>query len=226
MTTTDLERRFTARPVEVRKTSGRTIGGYAAVFNTASRNLGGFVEVIDPKAFNDSAGRGWPDVLARYNHDDNLVLGTTRARTLRLEVDEVGLRYEVDVPESRGDVLELVSRGDVAKSSFAFRVVGPDGERWRVNDLGVPERRVLNAQLVDVAPVNSPAYVDTSVGALRHLAEQLQLDEAEVRSAAAAGRLAAVLSPDDDDRAGGDGRITFGPAAAAYLASLPTVQVP
>src|SRR4051812_23428937 len=124
------ERRFTPGRVEVRAAAAekRTIGGYAAKFNKPSQNLGGFIEVIAPTAFNDSRGRDWPDVLARYNHDDNMLLGTTSARTLRLDLDGTGLVYEVDVPQSRADVFELVQRGDVTKSSFAFRVVGDDGD--------------------------------------------------------------------------------------------------
>jgi phage head maturation protease len=81
----DLERRFTVGRVELRAGSEkRTFGGYAAKFNTQSKNLGGFIERIDPGFFSKSRGDGWPDVIARYNHDDNMLLGTTGASTLRL----------------------------------------------------------------------------------------------------------------------------------------------
>ena len=60
------ERRFTRGLVEVRAAGDtRTIGGYAAKFNTLSRNLGGFVERIDPKFFAKSEGDGWPRVNRR-----------------------------------------------------------------------------------------------------------------------------------------------------------------
>jgi len=118
----DAERRFTSVPVEIRAGTNdlRTIGGYAAKFMRMSQNLGGFVEQIDPAFFNKSRGDGWPGVVARYNHDDNMLLGTTGARTLRLGIDEIGLSYEVDPPASRSDVYELVERGDVRQSSFGF----------------------------------------------------------------------------------------------------------
>ena len=121
------ERRFTSTLVEARagSTDKRTIGGYAAKFDKVSRNLGGFVERIDRGFFAKSRGDGWPEVVARYNHDDNQLLGTTRAGTLRLATDDVGLAYEVDTPHARADVYELVQRGDVAQSSFAF--VAGDG---------------------------------------------------------------------------------------------------
>ncbi|MFD7860970.1 HK97 family phage prohead protease [Streptomyces sp. NPDC059783] len=177
----DLERRYTAVPVELRAAQEqRTINGYAAVFNRESSNLGGFVEVVDARAFNKSRGDGWPDVLARYNHDDNMLLGTVAGGTLRLLVDDTGLQYDVDPPKARADILELVSRGDVRKSSFAFRTVEDD---WGMTDQGFPKRTLLAAQLVDVAPVNIPAYPDSSAG-LRSLAAHVGADLEEVRALA------------------------------------------
>jgi hypothetical protein len=187
---TDTERRFTPGQVEVRSADAekRTIGGYAAKFGRPSQNLGGFVEFIAPSAFNRARGNDWPDVQARYNHDDNMLLGTTNARTLRLSVDETGLVYEVDVPRARGDVYELVQRGDVSKSSFAFRVIGEGGEEWGLTDQNFPKRTLLSLDLVDVAPVNAPAYLDTST-AIRSLAHHMDASEDEVRRLAQEGEL-------------------------------------
>jgi HK97 family phage prohead protease len=190
----DAERRFTSVPVEIRAGSkdALTIGGYAAKFDRTSRNLGGFRERIDPKAFNNSRGDGWPGVIARYNHDDNMLLGTTGGGTLRLSVDEIGLDYAVDVPQARSDVYELVTRGDVRQSSFAFVALEDD---WSTDDSGFPMRSLVKVRLMDVAPVNSPAYEDTSVGvrsideALASLARKFAADVEEVRSMAAANEL-------------------------------------
>jgi len=191
----DAERRFTSVPVEIRAGSDkRTIGGYAAKFDRMSQNLGGFVERIAPGAFNKSRGDGWPGVLARYNHDDNMVLGTIGGGTLRLSVDEVGLAYDVDPPAARADVYELVQRGDVRQSSFAFSV-HKDGDEWAQSDQGFPMRTLVGVRLLDVAPVNSPAYEDTSVaarsidGALASLAHRFSADLSEVRSLAEANEL-------------------------------------
>lgn len=179
---TDLERRFTPGRVELRAGSEkRTFGGYAAKFNAQSKNLGGFIERIDPGFFAKSRGDGWPDVIARYNHDDNMLLGTANAGTLRLSTDDVGLIYEVDPPQSRQDVYELVERGDVGKSSFAFQMFEDD---WSQSDQGFPMRTLLTGKLIDVAPVNVPAYDDTSVG-LRSLARKFDADVEEVRKLAA-----------------------------------------
>lgn len=180
----DAERRSARGLVEVRADSGqtRTIGGYAAKFNTLSKNLGGFVERIDPGFFAKSEGDGWPDVMARYNHEDEYLLGTTAGATLRLAVDGTGLDYAADLPAARADVYELVQRGDVTRSSFAFYTFEDD---WGLSDQGFPMRTLLSGQLVDVAPVNTPAYSDTSTG-LRSLAERAGADLAKVRAAAGA----------------------------------------
>lgn len=216
----DTERRFTPGLVEVRAAgaSSRTIGGYAAKFNKLSRNLGGFVERIDPGFFAKSEGDGWPEAMARYNHDDNMLLGTTSAKTLRLSTDGTGLDYEVDCPETRGDVYELVQRGDVSRSSFAFYTFEDD---WSMTDQDFPMRTLLSGQLVDVAPVNTPAYLDTSTG-LRSLAEQTGAELEEVRSAAAAGELKRFLEPKEtiiDLAPSGQGeRRTHGRVAQLLLA--------
>jgi hypothetical protein len=186
--TSSAERRYTPVPVEARGDGkAMKIGGYAAIFNSMSRNLGGFVEVVSPAFFNRSRGDGWPEVMARYNHDDNMLLGTTGGGTLTLRIDETGLDYQIDLPESRADIGELVSRGDVRKSSFAFRVF-KGGDEWSVTDQGYPLRTLLSGQLVDVAPVNVPAYLDTTAG-LRSLAEKFEAEYEEVRSMAAADEL-------------------------------------
>ncbi|WP_282686322.1 MULTISPECIES: HK97 family phage prohead protease [unclassified Streptomyces] len=215
----DLERRYTAVPVELRAAQEqRTINGYAAVFNRESSNLGGFVEVVDSRAFNKSRGDGWPDVIARYNHDDNMLLGTVAGGTLRLLLDDTGLMYDVDPPQARADILELVSRGDVRKSSFAFRTVEDD---WGMTDQGFPKRTLLAAQLVDVAPVNIPAYPDSSAG-LRSLAAHVGADIEEVRNLARQDELRKFFVRTDGPQA--PRKQTLG--AAARMALLARKQDP
>lgn len=195
----DAERRFTAVRVEIRAATAdnRTIGGYAARFNLPSQNLGGFREFIAPSAFNRSASGGWPGggvgVMARYNHEDNYLLGSSASGSLRLSIDEEGLAYEVDVPQARSDVYELVGRGDIRSSSFAFVAERDD---WSTED-GFPVRTLESVTLLDVAPVNSPAYLDTSVG-LRSLAKKFDADFEEVRKMAEHNELTRFFKRTDD----------------------------
>lgn len=190
------ERRFTRFPLEVREAGHggpKHIFGYAACFGKLSRKLGGFVEQVDPVAFNESRIDGWPDVVCRFNHKDDLLLGTTHARTLDLHIDETGLAYDVEPPQSRADILEYCQRGDIRHSSFAFRVF-PGGDEWGVSEFNYPMRTLVSVQLVDVAPVLDPAYPDSTAaarainGAVESLADWVQADAEEVRSRLSEGR--------------------------------------
>lgn len=140
--------------------NGRTvIRGYAAVFAPErSQNLGGFVEVIEPGAFDDVM-RSNPDVFGKYNHER--VIGRTTSGTMRLFVDERGLRYEIDPPKSAADLVELIERGDIRGSSFAFRS-SPKDETWEKDKDGTMVRRIKKmSYLGDAGPVDSPAYLAT-----------------------------------------------------------------
>ncbi len=171
------ETRTTAQPVELRSTARRSIGGYGAVFDSPSNDLGGWTEIIDRRAFNKSAGDQWVGAVARWDHSDALLLGTTKAKTLRLTTDSTGLFYEVDLPQSRSDLLELVTRGDVTDSSFAFQAWIDD---WGVGADGRPQRQLLSVRLIDVAPLSgAPAYPDATVG-LRSLARHVGAPIADV----------------------------------------------
>lgn len=195
------------RDIELRALPGRVefrasdkgpgvLRGYAAVFNKLSQNLGGFVERVDPGAFNKSLADGG-NVFARFNHDDMHLLGTLAAETLRLAVDGTGLHYEVDLPDTSSgrDVAKLAERGDLQHSSFAFRTISDD---WGETEEGFPLRTLTAVQLVDVAPVVNPAYRDTTTG-LRSFAQAHKLDLAEVRNAAEAGKLKTLLEPKEPE---------------------------
>lgn len=146
------------------------IRGYAALFSSDSQDLGGFVERILPGAFDNVFKRG-TDVVALYNHEPMFLLGRESAGTLRLAVDERGLRYEIDAPESRADVVEAIERGDVRGSSFAFRCKGT-GERWSKMADGRQLREIVDFDgLFDVGPVLRPAYPATETFVSRRALE-------------------------------------------------------
>lgn len=190
--TETLERRLTRGAVELRAADdgARKIGGYAAKFNKLSQNLGGFVERIQPGFFDKSRDAAWAGVMARYNHEE--LLGTTAAGSLRLALDDTGLDYETDLLDDAVSerVFKLVQRGDVSQSSFAFYTYEDD---WSMTEQGFPLRSLISGALVDVAPVDQPAYLDTSTG-LRSLAEKRHMDLADVRALADAGDLAKILT--------------------------------
>lgn len=161
----DVERRAIATDFEVRQgEEGRATGftGYALKFDTRSDNLGGFRETIAPGAVTKTLDEA--DVRALFNHDPNLILGRSLAGTLKLSVDETGLRYDIpEMPDTTyaRDLAVSMARGDVTQSSFGFRVVK---DSWAEDDDGYPLRTLHEIALFDVSPVTYPAYRDTNSG--------------------------------------------------------------
>jgi hypothetical protein len=152
----------------------------------------GFLEIVTPSFFNKSKGDGYPGVTARYQHDPLYVLGSTESGTLRLTVDSRGLDYEVDLPQTRGDVLELVSRKDVRSSSFAFQSFD---DTWDYED-GMALRTLLSGRLIDVAPVTNAAYTQSSVS-LRSLARFMDAPIEDVERYSASGELRRFFTRSD-----------------------------
>ena len=149
------EREFRMENVEH---NGNVIRGYAAVYNSDSEWMGGFYEQIENGAFDDVLEN---DVRAYFNHDENLLLGRVSSGTLRIGTDKRGLYYEVDLPNTSyaNDLVELMKRGDVNQSSFAF-LIGQD--RWEQRN-GKTYRIIEKvSRLLDVSPVAQPAYPDAT----------------------------------------------------------------
>ncbi|MEM4167544.1 MAG: HK97 family phage prohead protease [Candidatus Caldarchaeum sp.] len=168
------ELRISRKSVEVRQSGDNvmTLRGYAAVFydpNKPGTEYGfgnGVVERIRPTAFAKSIQQR-SDIIATFNHDPNNLLGRTSSGTLRLTIDNTGLLYEVDLPNTHyaNELVTLVQRGDVWGSSFAFVV--PDGgeqfERVQLDEGEKLIRWLVDVELLEVGPVAMPAYYATSV---------------------------------------------------------------
>jgi len=170
--TMGIERRDVPLPlsVETRDDGKVMIRGMAACYGVRSVDLGGFTEEIRPGAFDGVMKADGRSVVGLFNHDSNIVLGTERAGTLRLAAMDNGLGYEIDPPATRGDVLELIRRGDVYGSSFAFTT---QDDEWTTDENGGHLRYIRSIEgLYDVGPVLTPAYRDTSV-AVRSLEKHL-----------------------------------------------------
>lgn len=141
---------------------GKTLSGYAVVFNSPSKDLGGFVEVVSPKAFD---GVDLSNVLMLSNHDYSQVLASVKAGTLKLEVDDKGLHFDATLPNTSfaNDVYEEVSSGNVDSASFSF-AVADDGDTFTKDDSGNITRTINQVKsLLDVSVVAVPAYDDTNV---------------------------------------------------------------
>lgn len=147
--------------------------GYAATFNSLSKNLGGFKEQIQPGAFARSI-RQRADVRCLFNHDSDQILGRTKSGTLQLKEDSTGLWFRCNLnPESQAhkDLYASIKRGDIDQCSFGFTVT-PAGQRWQdggaVDDTTgqrLDLRTLTDVDLLDVSPVTFPAYNETSLSA-------------------------------------------------------------
>jgi len=170
---------LSAEGLELRATSDGpgTLTGYAAKFDKDSVDLGWFIERIRPGAFADALKTS--DVRGLVNHDANMLLGRTSAGTLRLEENAIGLRFDLDLPDTQPgrDIAESVKRGDITGCSFAFTTKEDD---WQYTDDGPDRREIIEVkELFDVGPVTYPAYPDTTVAA-RSLVERCKQAREEV----------------------------------------------
>ena len=147
----------------------RHIEGYGSVFNERSLDLGGFVEMIAPGAFDGVIERSDVKCYLDHNPEKGILARSRNGKgSLSLVVDEKGLQYSFDAPKTNlGDeVVEGLKRGDYSQSSFAFTV---DDEVWTKEADGTYLRTITKiGGLYDVSIVANPAYEGTSV-ALRSL---------------------------------------------------------
>lgn len=168
----DLEiRSFGELAAPVADPESRTVRGYAIVFNSPSQLLYDYnsgkrmTEYIEPSSVDlDFLNR--QDIKLNYNHDDQKLLGRSRqgVGTLRYSIDEVGVKWECEMPNTAlGDeVLELVRRGDLFGCSFRF---GYDKFSDVRCDKGIKRTVHSFAGIYDFSVVADPAYMATSVNA-------------------------------------------------------------
>jgi HK97 family phage prohead protease len=144
---------------EIRETGDEmTFEGYAAVFNSDSSPLP-FIERIAPGAFSKSL-KSRNDIKLLWNHDTGIVLGSTRAGTLRLVEDSFGLKAIASLPDTQAgrDASVLLKRGDVSAMSFGF-TVPQGGDSW---DKTGNVRTLNRVSLHEVSLVAFPAYSSTT----------------------------------------------------------------
>ena len=156
---------------DVTENNSRIVTGYAAVFNSRTLLWEGLEEVISPGAFSKALSNS--DVRCLFDHDWGKVLGRTKSGTLRLEEDERGLKFEVELPNTTdaNNLIESMSRGDIDQCSFGFI---PTEETWDYNTDPVL-RTVNEVELFEVSIVSLPAYQDTEA-ALARSKQEVQQD--------------------------------------------------
>lgn len=163
---TNLE--FRVQQSEMTSNGDMIVSGYVNMTNTLSHELGfedKFVEKIAPGAFGRALDRAEVtgeeiDFLAE--HDDSLVLASTKNDSLQLREDETGLYMEAKIinTSTGRDYYEMIKSGIVTSMSFGFFAIE---DEWDVVHRDLYERTVTELELFEVSAVRRPAYAASSI---------------------------------------------------------------
>lgn len=155
--------------------------GYAIKFGQRSKKLGNYYEVIDHKALD---GVDLTDVKALVDHDYSKVLGRTKANTLKLKVDNVGLWFEIELADTTYavDLFKSIQRGDINECSFGFKIDETNRNSTTVErlDQNTYLRTVKKIkELREISIVSLPAYENTNAEIKRDLEQAVKQYEIE-----------------------------------------------
>ena len=160
---------FERRLIEIRAIESdddkMLIEGYAITFDKpATHDYGGrkFTETIKKGALDKTDMK---DVPLRYNHNDTwLIMARTRNKSLKLIVDDIGLKIEAELldTQSNRDAYKAIKAKLIDKMSFAFRVAD-GGDSWTFGEKETVREVTNIAKLWDVSIVDTPFYDSTSI---------------------------------------------------------------
>lgn len=188
-------RKFIATNLETRteeNSSEKIISGYINKFNTRSQYMG-FYEEVANGAFDKTLADGH-NIYAMYNHNSDKILGSTRSGSLKLNVDNIGLHFELRINPNisyANDIAELVKSGDLEGCSFGFWVTD---DEWTYTEDKVDLRIIKEVELIEVTITPFPAYLDSEASCrsfelhneelkkakeLRELEKEIELAEIE-----------------------------------------------
>lgn len=146
------------------------VEGYATTFNQPydlfTYQGTRYMEQVDPNAFEEC---DMGDVIMQYDHAGR-VFARTRNGTLKLEVDDRGLKITADLSrtDTARQLYQEIREGMTDRMSFGF-IVGLD-ERTTTRDEDTGKATVLRTikrfkKLYDVSAVSIPANDQTSISA-------------------------------------------------------------
>lgn len=145
---------------------GRTLEGYAAVFDTPTRIdswEGTFDERIAPGAFKRTLNSGRLPVM-QFDHGKDVRTGSVPIGAIRdLREDSRGLHVQAELFDNPvvDPIRQAISGGAITGMSFRFKV---NDDRWTKQAGDVDLRTIREVELFELGPVVFPAYEATSVG--------------------------------------------------------------
>lgn len=179
----DIQRNEEVRPdfLTQTKEGKKFLTGYAIKFGQRSKKLGNYYEIIDARALD---GVDLTDVKALVDHDYSKVLGRTLSNTLSLEIDNVGLKFEIELADTTyaNDLYKSIERGDINECSFGFRIDETDRNSTTVEriDSDTYLRTVKKIkELREISIVSLPAYENTNAEIKRDLEQAVKQYEIE-----------------------------------------------
>ena len=158
------------RSGDVSLKEGRIIEGYAIVFESWSRDLGGYTEIIHKGAVTDEMIKR-SDIIANMDHKDDYMMARSKYGTgnLQLSIDDHGVKFRFDCPETaKGEeLLQHIKRGEISECSFCFTLPDNDEcEIWYYDTNKNFRHEIFEiGQLYDISCLTTAAYADTSVSA-------------------------------------------------------------
>lgn len=163
------------------KKGKKFLTGHAIKFGQRSKKLGNYYEIIDSRALDDV---DLTDVKALVDHDYSKVLGRTLSNTLSLEIDNVGLKFEIELADTTyaNDLYKSIERGDINECSFGFRIDETDRNSTTVEriDSDTYLRTVKKIkELREISIVSLPAYENTNAEIKRDLEQAVKQYEIE-----------------------------------------------
>jgi hypothetical protein len=158
---------------EAQEGTGRIIEGYAIVFGVESKLIADYYdvyrEIIEKGAITEEELKGMDIKMTIWHNRERLLARSNKGvGTLKLSVDEVGVKYEFEAPNTSDGqtALELVKRGELSGSSFTYwtdesrnvtYTKGAEGELIRhVNKI---------SEVLEMTIASDPAYSETNVSA-------------------------------------------------------------
>lgn len=170
-----IQERTTMQDIEIRSLDTEPLELRAATTDDSIGTFAGYAIRYDspslPLPFTERVARGAltrtlkakNDIRMYVNHDDRLVLASTRAKTLRLEDRDEGLYVEADLPDTTyaNDLRVSLSRGDTRTMSFGFSTVR---DSWS-NDGN--ERTLEEIRLHEVSVVTGVAAYPATTASVR-----------------------------------------------------------
>lgn len=218
--------RFCTRAFEFRAeqtdSDGRTLEGYAAVFNTPTRIdswEGMFDEQLARGAFTRTLNARRP--VLQFDHGQDARTGSVPIGAIQeIREDDRGLFVRANLFDNAvvEPIRQAISGGAIDGMSFRFKVPA-NGDTWTRRDGDVELRTIREVELFELGPVVFPAYEATTVGVRSLLAHLDSGDRAALIRELAAELRATQDSGEPDQKVTSQGPTEPGQQATSGLST-------